>query len=117
MEDSERTALFAFLSDAIEEVCCAGLLPRPLNPLPPFGTRVEAMLLGGKPGPKSKYGTGTVKKHSWDSVFQTWRVGVTCDEPAGYYYGQPIRGTSTFPHLVHVIGSDERPFSALARLS
>jgi hypothetical protein len=114
MDGGKRAEAVQFLSEAIEQVCSAGLLPRSLDQLPPLGTRVEAMVVGGKPGPESKYGTGTVNGHSWDSVVHTWRVEVAFDEPAGYYYGSPIRGTSTFPNLVHVIGSNERPFSTMA---
>ena len=111
--EEKRIDICQFLGKAVEQVCAAGLLPRSRDQLPPFGTRVEAMVVGGKPGPEGRYGTGTVKGHSWDCLFHTWRVAVTFYEPAGYYCGAPIRGTSTFPSMVHVIGSDERPFSTM----
>ena len=113
MDYAARAMTCEFLGEAVDRVCAAGLLPRPDTPLPPCGTRVEAMVVGGKPGPRSKYGTGTVKGHSWDGVFYTWRVEVGFDQPAGSYYGSPIWGASTFPNLVHVIGSRDRPFSTM----
>jgi hypothetical protein len=69
------------------------------------------MVVGGKPGPRSKYGVGVVTGIEWDSVFRTWRVVVKYDQPAGTYYGKPIRGSSTFPENVHVVGANGRPFS------
>jgi hypothetical protein len=71
------------------------------------------MVVGAKPGPRSKYGVGVVTGIDWDSLFRTWRVGVKYDEPAGTYFGRPIRGSSTFPGNVHVVGTDERPFSSM----
>ncbi len=111
IEAADRDALFAFLEEAVDKVCTSGLLPFPKEPLPPLGCQVEAMIVGGKPGPRSKYGTGKVTGYSWDSVFHTWRLGVAFDEPAGYYYGNPITGTSTFPSMVRVVGGSERLFS------
>ena len=71
------------------------------------------MVVGGKPGPRSKYGVGVVTGIAWDSFFRTWRVFVKFDEPAGTYCGSPIRAFSTFPGNVHVVGADERPFSSM----
>ena len=71
------------------------------------------MVVGGKPGPRSKYGVGVVTGSEWDSLFRTWRIAVKFDEPAGTYYGRPIRGSSTFPGNVHVVGTDERAFSSM----
>ena len=61
--------------------------------------------------PRSRFETGTVRRLHWDSYFWSWRVEVVFDRPAGTYYGQPIKGVDAFPDAVHVIGSDERPFS------
>src|SRR5664279_856809 len=61
------------------------------RPLPRIGARVEVMVVGAKPGPRAKYGVGVVSGIDWDSVFRTWRVVVRFDEPAGTYYGGPIR--------------------------
>src|SRR5579863_4715288 len=83
------------------------------NSLPAPGTRVEAIPLGGKPGPKSKYATGVVRGCVWDSIFNTGRLEVIFDQPAGTYYGQPILRTSTFASMIHIIGSNERPFSTM----
>ena len=110
--EDEATS-FPFLKMAVEQVCAAGMLPHPKGSLPSLGARVEAMVVGGKPGPKDKYGTGSVTGYSWDSVFRTWRIGVVFDEPAGFYYGNPITGTSTFPNMVRVIGGPERLFSTM----
>ena len=71
------------------------------------------MLVGGKPGPSSKYGTGVVDGVSWDLVFSLWRVHVVFAEPPGYFYGQPINRTETFPWMIHVIGGGGRPFSSM----
>lgn len=70
-------------------------------------------MVGSKPGPSSKYGVGVVSRIEWDSLFRSWRVVVKFDQPAGTYYGRPIRGTNTFPWNVHVVGADERPFSSM----
>ena len=83
------------------------------RPLPRIGARVEVMVVGAKPGPRAKYGVGVVSGIDWDSVFRTWRVVVRFDEPAGTYFGRPIRGSRTFPGNVHVVGADERPFSSM----
>ena len=112
----ERADIYRFLTSATEQVCAAGILPGPREELAPFGTRVEVMRTGGKPPPPSRYGTGTVNSHSWDCVFRTWRVHVALDQPAGTYYGRPIRGSRTFPGNVHVVGADERPFSSMTPL-
>jgi hypothetical protein len=111
--EDQRAAANQFLTSVQERVCADGRLRHPKTPLPPFGARAEAALVGGKPGPACKYGVGAVTTHGWDSVFLCWRVGITFDEPAGTYYGQPILGTSTFPRLVHVIGEPDRPFSTM----
>lgn len=110
---ADTAASLSFVEEAMEQVCTAGLLPRPKGPLPSLGARVEAMVVGGKPGPKNKYGTGRVTGCSWDAIFRTWRIGVVFDEPAGFYYGNPITGTSTFPNMVRVIGGPERLFSTM----
>ncbi len=83
------------------------------GPLPRIGAHVEVMVVGAKPGPRSKYGVGVVTGIEWDSFFRTWRVLVQYDEPAGTYYGMPIRGSSTFPGNVHVVSTGERPFSSM----
>lgn len=113
MDEGTRAKNFKFLGGALQHVCAAGLLPRSRDKLPSFGTRVEAMVIGGKPVLRRKYGTGTVSHLSWDSVFRTWRVGVQFDETVGYWCGMPIKGVSTFPNQIHVIGSPERPFSEM----
>jgi hypothetical protein len=72
-DEDERAKIWLFLGDAVTRVVAAGLLPPPSEPVPPFGTRVEAMVVGGKPGPACKYGVGIVKGQEWDSVFRVWR--------------------------------------------
>jgi hypothetical protein len=37
------------------------------------------MRVGGKPPPPSRYHTGTVNGHEWDSVVRTWRVHLALD--------------------------------------
>lgn len=113
LDAGTRAKTFKFLGEALEQVCAAGILPRSRDELPSFGTRVEAMVIGGKPVLRRKYGTGTVFKLGWDSVFRTWRVGVQFDETVGYWCGMPINGVSAFPNQIHVIGSTERPFSEM----
>jgi hypothetical protein len=113
LDDARRQELGVFLDGAIERVIEAGLLPTPPEPLLPVGARVEALVIGGKPGPPEKYGTGSVSGHSWCSVFRCWRIEVRFDKPAGTYYGGPINGTSTFVNMVHVIGTDEPPYSSM----
>jgi hypothetical protein len=109
----ERADIYRFLTSATEQVCAAGILPRPRDELAPFGTRVEVMRTGGKPPPPNRYSTGTVNGHEWDSVFRTWRVHVALDQPAGTYYGQPVKGIAAFPHGVQLVGGPERPFSSM----
>jgi hypothetical protein len=109
----ERVDIYRFLTSATEQVCSAGILPRPREELAPFGTRVEVMRTGGKPPPPNRYGTATVNGHSWISVFRTWHVHVAFDQPAGTYYGQPVKGTGTCMYDIHVIGGPERPFSSM----
>jgi hypothetical protein len=109
----ERADIYRFLTSATEQVCAAGILPGPREELAPFGTRVEVMRTGGKPPPHSRYGTGTVNSHSWDCVFRTWRVHVALDQPAGTYYGQPVKGIAAFPNTVQVVGGPERSFSSM----
>jgi len=74
---------------------------------------VEVMVVGGKPGPRSKFGVGVVGGIEWDSLFGTWSVMVKLNERAGKHYGSPIRSSSTLPGNVHVVGADERPFSSM----
>jgi hypothetical protein len=38
---------------------------------------------------------------------------VALDQPAGTYYGQPVKGTQTCMYGIHVIGGPERPFSSM----
>jgi hypothetical protein len=109
----ERSDICRFLTLAAEQVCAAGILPRPREELAPFGDRVEVMRVGGKPPPRSRYHIGTVKGHEWDSVFRTWRVHVALDQPAGTYYGQPVKGIAAFPNAVQLVGGPERPFSSM----
>jgi hypothetical protein len=108
-----RIAMRSFLTRAFQAVVAARLLPAPLDPLPKMGIRVEAAVLGGKPGPSCKYGVGCVEGYAWDPIFQVWRVNVVFDEPAGKWCGMPILGASTFPSLVRVIGSGTRSFSSM----
>ena len=112
-DDEERAKIATFLNSAREQVCNEGRLPEPHTQLPPVGIRVEAVVTSRKPGPECGYGMGTVTGHEWCSVSRDWRVDVTFDEAAGTYYGMPINGTSTFPDLVHVIGSPGRAFSSM----
>jgi len=109
----ERVDIYRFLTLATEQVCAAGLLPRPREELAAFGARVEVMRTGGKPPPPSRYHTGTVNGHEWDSVLRTWRVHVALDQPAGTYYGQPVKGIAAFPNTVQLVGGPERPFSSM----
>lgn len=102
-----------FLELAVAQVVDAGILPAPRMPLLSVCTEVEAIMVGGKPGPASKYGAGVVQGYSWDSVFRIWRIEVVFSPPAGCYYGRPIRGSSTFVEMLHVVGSGERPLSTM----
>lgn len=113
LDEGTRAKTFEFLGAAVDRVCAAAILPPARNPLPPFGARVEAMVIGGKPVLRRKYGTGTVFKLSWDSVFRSWRVGVQFDTTVGYWCGMPINGVSALPNQIHVLGSAERPFSEM----
>jgi hypothetical protein len=109
----ERADIYRFLTFATEQVCAAGLLPRAREQLAALGARVEVMLVGGKPPPPSRYHTGSVNGHDWDSVFRTWRAHVALDQPAGTYYGQPVKGIAAFPNTVQLPGGAERPFSSM----
>jgi hypothetical protein len=51
----ERADIYRFLTSATEQVCAAGMLPRPREELAPFGARVEVMRVGGKQPPRSRY--------------------------------------------------------------
>jgi hypothetical protein len=97
---------------AIGQLVRAGLLPAPTRELPVPGDRVETIDVGGRPSSPSHYRTGRVTALEWDGVFCTWRVCVHFDT-SGRWQGIPILSTSTFPHLVHVIGRPERPFSEM----
>jgi hypothetical protein len=102
-----------FLNAAVRHVCSKGRLPRSRTELPAIGVRAEAMVVGGKPSPQKRYGTGTVTGLGWDSVFRCWRVNIRFDEQSGAFFGFPIMGTSTFPFCVHVVGGADRPFSSM----
>jgi hypothetical protein len=102
-----------FVTGALDQVVSSGSLPAPREPLPPIGTKVEEIMTGGKPPPPSLYAVGVVESFEWDSSFRTWRVHVVFDSYAGKFYGNPIKGSSTFPWLLHVIGSEERPLSTM----
>ena len=113
LNTKERIGVCQFLDGAVAKVCEVGLLPSSQKQLPQFGTRVEVLMVGSKPGPKSKYGVGAVVGLGWDCVFRTWRVGVRFDEVTGNFMGNPIWGVQAFPNQVHITGSDERPFSTM----
>ena len=100
-------------TDAIHRLVAARVLPAPTRPLPGIGARVEVMEFGGKPPPACRYGVGVVRALEWDSFFREWRVDVKYDGRTGGWYGYPILGTSAFWWQVHVIGSDETPFSKM----
>ena len=101
------------VASAIDQVVAAGILPAPKRLLPPVGTRVETMEVGGKPPPACRYGVGVVQTLEWDWIFRTWRVGVKFDQRTGGWCGYPILSTHTFPWDVRVIGSGDRPFSEM----
>jgi hypothetical protein len=109
----ERAEIYRFLTLATEQVCAAGLLPRPREELAPFGARVEVMRAGGKPPPPSRYGTGTVNGHTWVSSCRTWHVHVALDQPAGTYCGQPVKGTQTCMYDIQLVGGPDRSFSSM----
>jgi hypothetical protein len=104
----ERAEIYRFLTSATEQVCAAGLLPRPREELAPFGARVEVMRVGGKQPPRSGYSTGIVTAHHWISGDRRWRVTVTHDPPTGMY----LRITP-LPDQVHLVGGPGRPFSSM----
>jgi hypothetical protein len=104
----------AFVMDALDRVVAAGDLPGPAKPLPPIGTSVEVIMVGGKPSPPSRYAVGVVRSFEWDSYFRTWRVHVDFHGHAGGFYGNPTRSSSAFAGDLHVIGSDERSFSLMS---
>ena len=95
-------------TSATEQVCAAGLLPRPREELAPFGARVEVMRVGGKQCPRSRYSTGTVTGHQWIFVDRRWRVAVAHDPPTGMYLS-----IVPLPHEVHLVGGPGRPFSSM----
>jgi hypothetical protein len=104
----ERADIYRFLTSATEQVCAAGLLPRPREELAPFGARVEVMRVGGKQCPRSLYSTGTVTGHQWISVDRRWRVTVAHDPPTRMYLS-----IVPLPHQVQLVGGPERPFSSM----
>ena len=110
---AEATTNDFSVASAIDQVIAAVILPAPNRPLPPVGARVETMELGGKPPPACHYGVGVVRSLEWDWIFRTWRVGVKFDQRTGGWCGYPILGTHTFAWTVHLIGSDETPFSEM----
>ena len=97
--------------DGAHQVIDRGLLPAPTHELPRLGARVETIEIGGRPSPACRYGVGTVTSVSWGHRSSTWRVRVEFDRCTGGWQGFPIYGTDTLVWMVHVIGSDERPFS------
>jgi hypothetical protein len=106
----ERAAIYRFLTSATEQVCAAGLLPRPREELAPFGARVEVMRVGGKQRPRSRYSTGTVTGHQWISVDRRWRVTVALDPPTGRYLS-----IVPLTHAVQLVGGPERPLSSMTQ--
>jgi hypothetical protein len=104
----ERADIYRFLTSATEQVCAAGLLPRPTDELAPFGARVEVMRVGGKQPPRSRYSTGTVTAHHWIPADRRWRVTVAHDPPTGMYLS-----ITPLPHDVQLVGGPERPFSSM----
>jgi hypothetical protein len=109
----ERAEIYRFLTSATEQVCAAGLLPRPREELVPFGARVEVMRVGGEPPPPNRYHTGTVNSRGWNNSCRTWWVTVAPDPPAGTYYGRPFKGIETWMYDVQLVGGPERPFSSM----
>lgn len=109
-----RADLFQFLDQAIVEVTRRGLLPARREPFPPMGAQGEALISGEKPRPSPRWRVGTLVGYSWDGVFRTWRVEVRFDSVAGSWCGSPIRGVSTWPDWVHVIGASDRAFSEMS---
>jgi len=111
--EQERVTNAIFLNSARQRVCTEGRLPAPHEELPPIGTRVEA-LHGGKPNPDRRWALGTTTSHEWISVTMDWRVGVTFDHSNGAWCGQPIRGATTTPRFIYVVGDPtRRPFSSM----
>ena len=112
LDDSERTEYLRFLGSAFDQVITAGILPRPNEPLPDLGTRVEVMSVGGKPSPASRYHTGFVSGYEWMAGYRCWYVATTYDQP-GRFHEYPVWGCVTWPGALHVVGSDERAFSTM----
>lgn len=109
-----RADLFRFLEQAIVEVTRRGLLPARREPFPAIGAGVEALIGCEKPRPSPRWGVGTLVGHSWDCVCRTWRVEVRFDKVVGHWCGSPIRGVSTWPNCVHVIGASDPAFSEMS---
>ncbi len=102
------------VADGAHQVVARGLLPAPTHELPRLGARVETIEIGGRPSPAGRYGVGTVTSLSWSHGSATWRVHVEFDHCTGGWQGYPIYGTDTFVWMVHVIDSDEPPFSQMS---
>ena len=105
--EEERASIAAFLNAAREQLCNEGRLPPPRTDLPLVGVRVE-VIHGGKPNPERRWAVGTVTSHEWCSVTRDWRLGVTFDQANGSWYGQPIRGATTIPRFIYVVGDPTR---------
>ena len=105
--DEERTAIASFLNSARERVCGEERLPSPRTELPAIGTRVEA-LHGGKPNPERRWALGSTTGVEWIPVTRDWRVQVTFDHPNGFWCGQAIRGATTTPRFIYVVGDPTR---------
>lgn len=109
----ERTRMAAFLNSTRQQIIGEGRLPRPRTELPSVGTRVESVVVSRSPGPRSRYGTGTVVGHDWMSMNGGWAVNTTFDQPAGLHFGMPINGTVCPPDFVHVLGGPGRAWSSM----
>lgn len=97
-DPDDQAAVCDALAGAIDQLCAAGRLPWPADPLPDLGARVEVMVpkIGDGPQrkvPASRFGTATVIQLCWQPYVvrdEKWQVKVRFDEPAGTVTGRPV---------------------------
>jgi hypothetical protein len=80
-DDAERLVIQNFLASALEQVVAAGLLPAPSEELPAFGTRVEVMVMGAKPGPAT---SGTPLGCDWWAHLSRPALPFALDHTSGH---------------------------------
>jgi hypothetical protein len=62
----------------------------------------------GKPNPERRWALGSTTGVEWIPVTRDWRVQVTFDHPNGFWCGQAIRGATTTPRFIYVVGDPTR---------